>query len=410
MKLVKIKNLKNIQYKNRILLYSDKCAEWVKISEECYRLLRNAEENNIKQKEFIDCLEDENDKEYFRILFKYLNILNENDAIGLNEKYSINFSLTNRCNLSCKHCCVNAGSNIEELEKKEIFRIIDRVLELNLMSLTITGGEPLIRKDFIDIIKYIRKYYNGRLSLMTNGTLFNKDNIDFIIKNFDSIDISLDGVDDATTTITRGKGVFERVIRNVEELKKSGCDNISISMVINQYNYKRREEFKKLNEKLGTRGITRVYAPIGRGKGNLELLMGKEINNLEEKRIPKGNSSFETGITCGNCNAIRYKLFINHLGDIYPCSALAEKTLKLGNILEIENILKYLKNEEYKQEKNYNSFLDILEPKECKECKVLPFCIKCPIYRYAYQDVDLLKEFCKNKKEFYYEAVWGESL
>ncbi|WP_330653158.1 radical SAM protein, partial [Clostridioides difficile] len=71
----------------------------------------------------------------------------------------------------------------------------------------------LIREDFFEIIKYIKqKLPDTKLILSTNGTLIDEHNVDFIITNFEKIDISIDGVDENTCSETRGKGVFHKVI------------------------------------------------------------------------------------------------------------------------------------------------------------------------------------------------------
>ena len=90
--------------------------------------------------------------------------------------------LTNRCNLSCKHCCAS-----QIMSEKDIsFDIVRKVVELNPHQICITGGEPLLYKNIEEVLKFIKKHYNGKLLLATNGLLVNKY-IDMIVKYFDKV-------------------------------------------------------------------------------------------------------------------------------------------------------------------------------------------------------------------------------
>ncbi|MGM0470350.1 MAG: radical SAM protein, partial [Promethearchaeati archaeon] len=88
---------------------------------------------------------------------------------------SLELEITARCNLNCKHCYINLRANDEiakrnELSKEDIKEIIDESISLGAISCTLTGGEPLLRGDFIDIYLYLKK--KGILvSVFTNATL-----------------------------------------------------------------------------------------------------------------------------------------------------------------------------------------------------------------------------------------------
>jgi MoaA/NifB/PqqE/SkfB family radical SAM enzyme len=84
------------------------------------------------------------------------------------------FELTERCNLNCVHCYVNqpASSRVaraRELTTDQVKRILDQAADAGCLFLTLTGGEPLLRPDFIEIYLHARK--RGILaSIFTNGT------------------------------------------------------------------------------------------------------------------------------------------------------------------------------------------------------------------------------------------------
>ena len=98
--------------------------------------------------------------------------------------YSISWNLTKRCNLNCDHCYLDAefrgGLKTDELNTEECFRVIDQIAEVNPNAfLILTGGEPLLRPDIYDIIRYAadKKFM---VVLGTNGTMINRVNAEKI--------------------------------------------------------------------------------------------------------------------------------------------------------------------------------------------------------------------------------------
>ena len=68
---------------------------------------------------------------------------------------------------------------------------------------------------------YLGEHYKGEKALMTNATLIGSKNIDCIIRNYTSLDISMDGVDEATCATIRGKGVYASVIKAIREFQRN---------------------------------------------------------------------------------------------------------------------------------------------------------------------------------------------
>lgn len=87
---------------------------------------------------------------------------------------------------------------------------MEKILTLKPLQIVFTGGEPLLKKGIIQLLEYTRERFNGTIGIMTNGTLFTKENISKIIPLVDSIDISIDGIDEDTCALIRGQGVFRK--------------------------------------------------------------------------------------------------------------------------------------------------------------------------------------------------------
>ncbi|HDK41261.1 MAG TPA: radical SAM protein, partial [Nitrospirae bacterium] len=82
------------------------------------------------------------------------------------------------CNLRCKHCLVSAGRELKgELTTDELKKLVDDAVKLGVKRFYITGGEPFIKDDIFEIIKYITKKKKRELIILTNATLFDNKNI-----------------------------------------------------------------------------------------------------------------------------------------------------------------------------------------------------------------------------------------
>ncbi len=132
--------------------------------------------------------------------------------------------LTFRCNFRCVHCYCNLPLNdregIEtELETEEVCRILDQIAEAGCLWLLITGGEPLLRKDFLDIYEYAKK--KGFIpTLFTNGTLLTPEIADALVEwpPFE-VEITLYGATKETyEKITGIPGSFKRCQKGIEML------------------------------------------------------------------------------------------------------------------------------------------------------------------------------------------------
>ncbi len=122
----------------------------------------------------------------------------------------VSMELTERCNNDCIHCYINLPADDENAKKKEITfkeirRIVDEAVELGCLSWHLTGGEPLLRKDFSDIYLYLKKK-GIRVTLFTNATLISSE-ITNLFGKYPPQDIEV-------TTYGLSKRTYEGVTRN----------------------------------------------------------------------------------------------------------------------------------------------------------------------------------------------------
>lgn len=145
---------------------------------------------------------------------------------------------TYRCNQRCIFCG-NYKKHIEkELTTQEILKIINDMKELKIPFCTVSGGEPLLREDIIDIGKFLLKK-GIKSSINTNGTLITKSLAEELLRAYEVIVISLDGFEKTHNFIRRDKNGFKLAMRAIRYLNRLKDDNlIGINFVLNKYNYK----------------------------------------------------------------------------------------------------------------------------------------------------------------------------
>ncbi len=142
--------------------------------------------------------------------------------------YSFELEITARCNLDCRHCYINlpAGNGnalSAELPLEEIARIAGEAVELGAIWCLLSGGEPLLRKDFFEI--YLALKRKGLLvSIFTNGTLITPEHVHFFKKYPPrDIEITVYGISrEVYERVTRKPGSYHAFLRGLNLLQAAG--------------------------------------------------------------------------------------------------------------------------------------------------------------------------------------------
>lgn len=337
---IKVEDTKRIRFSNmakfmfnedQAIIFNRLNGQWIKVPKQCYDILELCNKEGLSWSALSESLADDEDREYMKQLIKLLDSMNclYNDDEKIIE--NISFAITHRCNLKCIHCMVNAAfgqSDKEHFDTKTICAFLDKIVAANPKNITLTGGEPLLRSDFLTILGYLRSIYNGKITLMTNGTLITPKNVKEIVSQIDSIDISLDGADEESCAVIRGKGVFEKVVSSIKLLQSHGFSKISISMVLSANNVRYTKQFMELNESLNTTPMLRALSYEGRAKENKDILDNVVTTEFLRQEDKKTNSECRT--CC--CTAGYNQITIEANGDIFPCNLFVEPEFRLGII------------------------------------------------------------------------------
>jgi len=366
---------------------------------------------------YIRSLENSDDKEQLGEIFQVLlgaKMLKESTEKEFEIKIDeVEFKITNRCNLRCLHCITSSDSTIEEtLTTDQVKLIIDKISRLNLSTLILTGGEPLFRKDIKTLLPYIRKRFKGTINMLTNGTLLDKPMASILKDCVDGVSISIDGFDEKSTDFIRGTGVYDKVLKSIENLKEVGFkkDTIILTMTCTYQNDNHGDAFYKLCDKLNVTGTLRRLTDWGRALENRDSIGIKEYvspDSINTDDLEKIREELKCKIIC---TAGILKVNINELGDIYPCVVLDHEEYKLGNILsdELNEILNSKEYNKFIKNKIIDSLVDSL-PK-CKNCKVRYFCMDgcLAVSNSFYKNEKLLEERCNQMYPYLCKVLWNE--
>ncbi|WP_300408650.1 GTP 3',8-cyclase MoaA [Lagierella sp.] len=253
------------------------------------------------------------------------------DRFGREINY-LRISITDRCNLRCKYCMPENGfckvDSKEVLTIDEYLKIVKAFKELGIQKVRITGGEPLVKRGVVDLIRGIKEIGIKDIAMTTNGILLGDMAKELKGAGLDRVNISLDSLNPTRyREITRG-GDLQRVLESIEICKKVGIKPIKINtVVLRSFNLDEFRNFVDLtkNEDIIVRFIELM--PIGEAiqyrdnfVSNEELI--KLCGNLvpvETKKASgpakyyriegyRGKVGFINPISCNfckNCNRLR---------------------------------------------------------------------------------------------------------
>ncbi|MBS1111811.1 MAG: Arsenite methyltransferase [Nitrospirae bacterium] len=336
------------------------------------------------------------------------------------------------CNLRCKHCLVSAGKQLDrELTTEEIKKLVDDAIELGVKRFYITGGEPFIKDDIFEVIKYITAEKSKELIVLTNATLFDDKKIAALDKLKSPrliLQVSLEGPDAQTHDSLRGEGTFDRTVDGIKRLVGIGIIPI-VSTAISKYN---EDKIKETSEFISTLGVKDHHMlwmhSKGRGASNVEELyvspekitqiMKEQRSVYEEQEVIVDNEEslkarvrYKRGRKNDLCNNCYEKICVNADGHVYPCGSLnGDRRFDAGSILE-RSLRDIWLNSDVMRCGRGNSIQD---KTECSACDLRFFCGGgCTSHSFYSSEVDTgkgsikaLDPYCSTYKSLFEDILW----
>ena len=321
---------------------------------------------------------------------------------GLRAPVNVTWEISLKCNLRCVHCLSDSGrASEDELTHKESLELIDQLTALKVFQVNIGGGEPFLRKDFLDLLAH--SHEKGLVTCVsTNGTLVDKG----VAKGLSAmkmlyLQVSLDGAMADVNDAIRGKGTYPKVLAAMDALAGQGV-RFSINTVLTRLNFPQLDALRDLAAGYGAELRVSRFRPSGRGKtSKMHLAPTKDqletfAGWLKEHDLVRTGDSFFC-LTSENrrrkgldmCGAAKMTCCISPGGDLYPCAFLQEGPFLAGGIRE--SALKEL----WDYSPVFTRFRT-LDVKSCMGCTRFETCRGgCPAMAYhTYDDISMPDPEC----------------
>ena len=205
------------------------------------------------------------------------------DNLKLSTPIKIQWKITNKCNLKCRHCYLGKLNGFE-LPFEKVDKISNMIIDSNVMEVTLSGGECLTYKGIEKIIK--KFLINGiKVNVFTNALLLksilNKIDLDILNKDELLFYVSVDGLKDSHEQI-RGRNTFDKTIENIKYAIKKGYPVVT-NTVINKVNYCDIMDMIILLKQIGVKDVQLSNLIVqGNADVNLKISLTEQMN-LKEK-------------------------------------------------------------------------------------------------------------------------------
>jgi radical SAM protein with 4Fe4S-binding SPASM domain len=320
--------------------------------------------------------------------------------------YGGQLELTYRCNLDCVHCFCKGleekgkrlkvkGERLEhrELSTKEWKKILDIIHREGCLWLTFSGGEPLMREDFLDIYSYA-KSKGFLITIFTNGQALTSEILDYFSESPPHlIEITLNGITkDTYESITQIDGSFEKIMAVLAEIKKRGLRLILKSNCLKQ-NKDELGKLKQWTEDILGRPSKKTfyykYDPMIYPRLDGDKTPCKYRLSFEELQEAKRQDKdiweeYQRGLHSDfpelkkdkdflyRCNSWMNQFFINPYGRLKFCEFSDKFSIDLKTIPFKEGFYNFPRvlNERFKTDS------------KCKDCRLRPICYHCPARAY----------------------------
>lgn len=371
-------------------------------------------------------------------LFEEAGLFNENstenNAKFNNEQFAVPvINITKSCNLACRHCYAdaaygNSNDDSKELTTEQWKRVISDIAELVSTRgedrILLTGGEPFLRSDIMEIINYI-KCIGFRPLINTNGLLIKDEFLDKLEESRAELLVSLDGSEEGIHELLRGKGTFNKTIEIIKKLKNHNVIT-RLSFTVHRGNFDDIKKYVELAKKLEIEdiAINNLTVLSRAAANNLERVGTKDINKTIKQLSDKASDNNDylnttdyakqgaillENFKFNYCGVGSASLCIDADGSVYPCYNTMVDDFKVGNVLE--NKL----NELWKSSEVLSDLrnLDVDKMNNiCKKCDVRYYCgggCRGEAY-FSYNDINAPYPYCKDTKDSIIDLMFNISI
>jgi radical SAM protein with 4Fe4S-binding SPASM domain len=335
----------------------------------------------------------------------------------------LQWHITERCNLRCSHCYQDAYSG-KELGFRDLLGILEQFKDLLQFwgsergrlpvsgHITVTGGEPFVRRDFLDLLEVFaanRQYFS--FAILTNGSLIDTAMARRLRKLGPSfVQVSIEGTRTTHDKI-RGSGNLEQTVAALKNLVRERIRTF-ISFTAHRENFREFSEVARLGRKVR---VSRVWAdrliPWGAGSELKENVLTpeetqeffeimKKARNQEARRwfgrteiaMHRALQFLVAGGRPYHCTAGDTLVTVHPNGDLYPCRRMP---IPVGNLLETPLTELYFNSDLFHALRNRN-----LISERCQDCFYSELCrggLRCLSYAMTGEPFEADPQYLKNE-------------
>ena len=247
-----------------------------------------------------------------------------------NVPLDVSIELTHRCNFRCGHCYIPDFKAPDLLTTERVLTLLDELVEMGTLGLTLTGGELLLRPDWLQIARRARRL-GFALRLFTNGALIDEDAAAAIQGLNAVVEISLHAMrEEVFEKITGRSGSFTKTLSGIELLRRLGVGVVLKTGV-------------QLDNRAELEAVAAYAAEIGATHQAFDTILPRIDGNLDPTglRLPQGEvESLLLPVVGGDfcldreaplCAAANRYCAISSAGDVLACNVLPGSAGNLRN-------------------------------------------------------------------------------
>ncbi|WP_051452068.1 StsB family radical SAM/SPASM domain sactipeptide maturase [Actinospica robiniae] len=290
---------------------------------------------------------EENERALAKLILSWVVYYNGHRAtIGFSEPelFYAYYAITDGCNLRCPYCYASSEKCLPgELDTAESMRLVEQLAELGTNTVVFTGGEPMLRKDLFRIVEHA-KSCGLNCNIITNATMIRTQaQARRFAELFYNVVVSVDGATAESHDRTRGKGSFAKTHKALKLLNAEGV-RPNINHIVTSDNVEELEDFAVFMEDLDVQSIRLMnHDQLGRGvsdeydfgwRDHLRVQKIVWTSPVTGKIQADGPRPLSPCSVKANCGMGGNEIYINSLGDVYPCKLVTDQTAYAGNVRE----------------------------------------------------------------------------
>ena len=299
----------------------------------------------------------------------------------------MHIEITSKCNERCVHCYIPNDNKVTDIESDLFYDILKQCKNMRLLHLTLSGGEPMLHKNFCDFLRKCKEY-DFSVNVLSNLTLLNDEIINEMKRNpLLGVQVSLYSMNsNIHDDITQMKGSFEKTIKAILKLIENDIP-LQISCPIMKQNKNCYDDVKNWAKKhkiyvgYDYTLIARYNHTTQNLSNRLSINEAKEVINnivasdskylekMEREAEKKKNTSFKNFV----CSVCHSSICIAENGNVYPCAGWQDNIV--GNVKEtsLKDIWENSEKVQYLRGLLRQDF-----PK-CIQCPEKDFCTMCMV-------------------------------